>query len=217
MYNHSEYKLKDQAFKYSPMYTLDSTDDFSGAASFLYKDGKASLDLFITSIDYVLSENCQIFSHLGDTYSSIYFGKRPMELTIEAILPDSTENFGKTNLVNAYKNYFRVSAVSRLKEAPTLLCKNFRFTGPLSKMVITEDSTSIDTCTVILTMLVQKFSAIGESTFLTIDYEKHLDSVIVPGQEAAAIQAAQNDVRITSVKEASAGKLALHKTPTDIE
>ena len=179
-YDHSQSYLKDPSFSYMPMSTLDSAEDFSGAACIMYADQKAKIDLIVHSLDFSFSENHQIVEHLGDTYSTVFFGKAPLEVTVEATLPDSLENFGKTNLLDAYKNFYRASAVARLGKMPVLVCKNIRFTGPFTKLVITEDSESEDTCSVVLTMFAMKVEATeanGESVVISYTGDRDLAKV----------------------------------------
>lgn len=213
MYNHAEYYLKDQSFKYMPLIPLESVDDFSGAAAFIYSGERAKIDLIVHSVDFTIAENDQVNAHLGDTYSSIFFGKKPMEMNIEASLPDSVENFGKTNLVNAYKNYFRVSAVAKLGVEPVFVCRGLRFSGPIARMVITEDSESCDTCSVVLTMLVMRLSAEGDKSSVVFDWTTTQDYSLIPDKDATAAALSQKNVSIDKVTSSYAGKPKLESTP----
>ena len=161
-YDHSAHYLKDPSFSYMPMQELASSDDFSGAAHIFYDGKRADIDLIVHGVDFTFTENAQVTEHIGDTYETVFFGKAPLEVTIEATLPDSLENFGKTNLLNAYKNLYRATAVSRLKKMPVVVCKDIRFTGPFVKLVISEESESCDTCSVVITMLAMAIDAPGD-------------------------------------------------------
>ena len=197
-YKHEERYLKDDSFSMMPMTTLD-TADFSGRAAIVYKDELAKIDLIIHHVNFSYSENHQVTPHIGDTYSTVFFGKAPMEINVQATLPDSLENFGKTNLMDAYKNYYRATAVARTGIAPTLRCKGMNFTGPFTKLTVSEQSDSEDNVLVVFNMLVMHFFAEGDNSQVSFDWVHGMDSVVSNDVESSALQVTQGGVSFSSI------------------
>lgn len=198
-YKHSEHYLKDDSFSMMPMTSLD-TADFSGRAALVYKDELAKIDLIIHHVNFAYSENHQVTPHMGDTFSTVFFGKAPLEINVQATLPDSLENFGKTNLMDAYKNYYRASAVARTGIAPTLRCKGLNFTGPFTKLTVSEQSDGEDHVLVVFNMLVMQMLADGDNSQVSLDYVHGMDSVLSDDEESTALQSNVGGAWFTSLK-----------------
>lgn len=186
-YNYEERQLRDPSFSMMPAHTLD-TADFSGRAAIIYKDELANIDLVIHHVNFSYSENHQVTPHMGDTFNTVFFGKAPLEINVQATLPDSLENFGKTNLMDAYKNYYRATAVARTGIAPTLRCKGMNFTGPFTKLTVSEQSDGDDHVLVVFNMLIMQLYAEGDDSQVSIDYVHGMDSVVSDDAENSALQ-----------------------------
>lgn len=202
-YNYEEHYLKDDSFSMMPMSTLD-TADFSGRAAIVYDDKLSEIDLIIHHVNFSYSENNQVTAHMGDTFNTIFFGKAPLEINVQATLPDSLENFGKTNLLDAYKNYYRATAVARTGIAPTLRCKGMNFTGPLTKLSVSEQSDNQDNVLVVFTMVAMQFYAEGDNSQVSFDWVHGMDSVVSDDDETKSLLGDTGNVSFSSIKDKTA-------------
>ena len=193
LYDHQKTYLQDPSFSMMPIHTLE-TVDFSGRAAIIYDKKIAEIDLIVDSINFTYKENDQVTPHIGDTFSTIFFGKAPLEINVQASLPDSLENFGKTNLLNAYKNYYRASAVARIGIAPSLRCRNMVFTGPFTRLTVSEQSDNADNVLVVFTMVVMQFYADGDDSQISLDWVHGMDSVVADSEETSALESKKGSV-----------------------
>ena len=83
-------------------------------------------------------------------------------------------------------------------------------------MTITEDTEVEDVCTVVLVMLVQKFTASSSEGALSLDYVMSVDTVTDVKDGISVPQNAMPGVRITKVESTPGNKPTLSTpTPTD--
>ena len=175
LYDHSEKYLADPSFSMMPMHTLD-TMDFSGRARVYLKGRALNVDLMVQSVQIDYGEQSKITPHIGDTYSSLFFGKAPMRIMVTTVLPDSGENYGKTELLDAYKNALRLTAVSMTGNVPALHVKGMVLTGPWVGMSIAESSENEDNVVVVFTILVTQIDMEGDSSSVHLDYVSGLEA-----------------------------------------
>lgn len=156
-----------------------SYETFEGRAA-IYESADSPLpldiDLFIRNIDIRLEEHIQVATHVGETFGIMCFGKSPLRVTFSGILADTQVNYGKLYLVDAYKNKLRLGAVARRGKIPVVVFGTHALQGPFIGMQISESSTSEDTITVVITMLLTALQIAGEGVPLLFDYVHGVDS-----------------------------------------
>lgn len=156
-----------------------SYETFEGRAA-IYESADSQLpldiDLFIRSIDIRLEEHIQVATHVGETFGVMCFGKSPLRVTFSGILADTQVNYGKLYLVDAYKNKLRLGAVARRGKIPVVEFGAHALQGPFIGMQISESSTSEDTITVVITMLLTALQVVGEGKPLLFDYAHGVES-----------------------------------------
>lgn len=135
-----------------------------------------NIDLFIRNIDIRLEEHIQVTTHVGETFGIMCFGKSPLRVTFSGILADTPVNYGKLYLVDAYKNKLRLGAVARRGKIPVVVFGTHALQGPFIGMQISESSTSEDTITVVITMLLTALQIAGEGSPLLFDYVHGVES-----------------------------------------
>lgn len=156
-----------------------SYETFEGRAA-IYESAEAAaplnIDLFIHNVDIRLEEHIQVSTHVGETFGIMCFGKSPLRVTFSGILADTQLNYGKLYLVDAYKNKLRLGAVARRGKIPVVVFGTHALQGPFIGMQIRESSTSEDTVTVVITMLLTALQIVGEGEPLLFDYVHGVES-----------------------------------------
>lgn len=156
-----------------------SYETFEGRAA-IYESADSPLpldiDLFVRNIDIRLEEHIQVATHVGETFGIMCFGKSPLRVTFSGILADTQVNYGKLYLVDAYKNKLRLGAVARRGKIPVVVFGTHALQGPFIGMQISESSTSEDTITVVITMLLTALQIAGEGSPLLFDYVHGVES-----------------------------------------
>lgn len=169
LYNIVNKGAKDSSFSRTPNVPLD-TYDYSGRAHVVYDGEAQNIDLIVINVSARYVEHSQMTPHIGDSFSTLFFGKAPMQVTVSCVLPDTMQNYGKTALLDAYKNKFRATAVACTGKSPTLCVKGARFTGPWVNLSITESAAHEDSLTLVFTLLVLQAVWEGDKTNVTLDY-----------------------------------------------
>ena len=198
MYSYEKIRETDLPLYLQPLTTYFSKEDFSGRAA-IFPNASSNtafdLDLLIQSIDTHIVEHQQIEKHIGETFSSLFFGKAPLFINVSAVLPDSPNNYGKARLIDLYKNTLRISAVARTGSIPALRAKNCTFIGPWSALHIAESANYEDVLTVSFSIATLSISAINNETVVCLDFAHGIDSIEVIEAKEEKSMSAEPQVR----------------------
>lgn len=186
MYSYEKIREADLPCYVQPLTTYFSKDDFSGRAA-IFPNASSNvafdLDLLIQNIDTHIVEHQQIEKHIGETFSSLFFGKAPLLISVAALLPDSPNNYGKSRLIDLYKNTLRISAVARTGVVPALKAKNCIFSGPWVSLRIAESANYEDVITVNFSIAALSITATNNNTTIYLDFAHGSDSIEVKKEE----------------------------------
>lgn len=186
MYSYEKIQETDLPCYLQPLTTYFSKDDFSGRADIFPNASSAiafDLDLLIQNIDTHIVEHQQIENHIGETFSSLFFGKAPLLVSVAALLPDSPNNYGKSRLIDLYKNTLRISAAARTGIIPALKVKNCTFAGPWASLRISESANYEDVLTVNISIAALSITAINNDAIVYLDFAHGIDSIEVKKEE----------------------------------
>ena len=105
--------------------TFESLDDFSGRAAF-YASAEAlepiHADLLIQDVSFSVAEHLQLESHIGESFGVLALGMAPLTADISSVMPLCEGNPSRVNMLDAYVNRLRVSAVARTGVLPQRRC-----------------------------------------------------------------------------------------------
>lgn len=158
-----------------PLSTLETPyDGYSGRVAIyetVTSTSPFNIDLIVQSVSYSINENIQLEEHIGNLFSVLPLGMGYMQLSVNGMIPDPGNNYGKDKFMDYYRNYLRAEAVARRGKMPVYMFPHMAVFASAINVVFTETGSVEDLVYLSLTLAVTKIIITdGKSNNVSIDY-----------------------------------------------
>lgn len=198
-----EKTVPDLTLDYNVYQPFDSEDDFSEAAYFALErygalEEPIELNLLVHNVAMAITENSQMKSHLGETFSLFMYGKSPTMATVQATLVDAQQAPGKNMLFKAYRDFLRPTAVARTGVMPVLVLPMQQIHGPVQTMHLTASGDRHGVWSVSFEITVLKYTIFdtdGNITFFDYTTGEDVQIRYIKTQTTVVKKAEENEPR----------------------
>lgn len=158
-----------------PLSTLETSyDDFSGRVAIYENTTSTSpfkIDLVVQNVSYSINEVLQLEENIGNMFSVLPLGMGSMLLTVNGVLLDPGNNYGKDYFMDYYRNYLRIEVVARRGKMPVYMFPHMAVFGAAVNLTFTETGSVEDIVYFSLVLAVAKIIITdGKSNNVSIDY-----------------------------------------------
>lgn len=127
-------------------------------------------DFFLTGVETTLQEKYQISQTFGDGEVVYYFGRQPIQYTIQGILFDDLIGDWFTQFVAMYAEVFRGTKLAENQELLQVQLPNMWLTGTMTSFNYTQDSSNDAIIHFTMQLLVKEMQPVPTSAVGTLNY-----------------------------------------------